>query len=86
MKCMQGYLNLSRGCRESIKKKPTSMDQESVEDVSSRQRDFGLMDQLICQEAVEIKPRNLDRRGICRDSIEKLLRMQKKGFSRGKNI
>ena len=85
MKCMQGYLDQSRRCQESIEKKPTSMDQESVEDVSSRQRDFGSMDQPICQEAVEIKPRNLDRRGICQHSVVKLSRIQKRGFSRGKN-
>ena len=75
MKCMQGYLDQSRRCREFIEKKPTSMYQESVEDVLSRQRDFGSMDQPICQEAVEIKPRNLDRRGICQHSVEKLSRM-----------
>ena len=87
MKCMQGYLDRSRRYRESIEKKPTSMDRESFEDVSSRQRaqDFDLMDLPICRKAVEVKPRNLDRRGICRDSIEKLSRMQKRGFSRGKN-
>ena len=49
MKCMQGYLDRLRRCRESIKKKPTSMDRESVEDVSSIQRaqDFSSMDQPI---------------------------------------
>ena len=40
-----------------------------------------LVDQPICREAVEVKPRNLDRRGIYRGSVEKLLRMQKRGFS-----
>ena len=74
---MQGYLNRSRRCRESIEKKPTLMDRESIEDVSSRQRaqDFGSMDRPICQEAIEVKPRNLDKRGIYRDFVEKLSRM-----------
>ena len=60
MKCMQGYLSRSRRCRESIKKKQTSMDRESVEDMSNRQRaqDFGSID-----------------RPICRDFIKKLSRM-----------
>ena len=63
------------------------MDRESVKDVLSRQRaqDFGSMDRPICQEDVKVKPRNLDRRGIYRDSIEKLSSMQKRGISRGKN-
>ena len=38
MKCMQGYLDWSRRCRESIGKKPTLMDQESVENLSTRQK------------------------------------------------
>ena len=48
------------------------MDWESVEDVLKKQRaqDFGLMDRPICWEAVEVKPKNLDRRGICREAIE----------------
>ena len=72
MKCMQGYLNRLRRCQESIEKNPTSMDRESVEDVSSRQRaqDFGLMDRPICREAIKVKPKNLDRRGICLEAIE----------------
>ena len=72
VKCMQGYLNRLRRCRESIEKNPTSMDRESVEDVSSRQRaqDFGLMDRPICREAIKVKPKNLDRRGICLEAIE----------------
>ena len=37
MKCMKGYLDRSRRCRESIEKKPTSMDRESVEDLLTRQ-------------------------------------------------
>ena len=50
MKCMQGYLDRSKWCRESIEKKPTLMDQESVENVLSKQRaqDFGSMDRPIC--------------------------------------
>ena len=58
MKCMQGYLDRSWRCRESIEKKPTLMDRESIEDVSTRQRaqDFGSMDRLICREDVEVKP------------------------------
>ena len=36
MKCMQRYLDRSRRCQESIEKKPTSMDWESVKDVLSR--------------------------------------------------
>ena len=77
MKCMQGYLSRSRRCRESIKKKQTSMDRESVEDMSNRQRaqDFGSIDRPICREVVEVKPRNLNRGGICRDFIKKLSRM-----------
>ena len=57
------------------------MDWESVEDVSSRQRaqDFGSIDWPICQEAVKVKPRNLDRRGICREAIEDA----EKRFSKG---
>ena len=38
LKCMQGYLDRSRRCRESIEKKPTSMDQEFVKDLSARQK------------------------------------------------
>ena len=85
MKSKQGYLDQSRRFREFIKKKATSMDRESAEDVSSRQRaqDFGSMDRPICSEAVKVKPINIDRRGICRYSVEKLSRMQKRGFSRG---
>ena len=37
-KSMQGYLDRSRRCQDSIKKKPTSMDQESIEDLSARQK------------------------------------------------
>ena len=87
MKCMQGYLDRSRRCRESIEKKPTSMDRESIEDLSSRKRaqDFVSMDRSIYWKVIKVKPKNLDRRGICWDYIEKLLRMQKRGFSRGKN-
>ena len=57
------------------------MDWESVEDVLSRQRaqDFGLMDWPICREAVKVKPKYLDRRGICRETIEDA----KKRFSKG---
>ena len=67
IKCKQGYLDRLRRCQESIEKKPTLMVQEFVEDVLSRKRaqDFGLMDRLICRDAVEVKPKNLDRRGIC---------------------
>ena len=88
MKCMQGYLDWSRRCWEFIEKKPTSMDQEFIEDVSSKQRAqyFGSMNQPICRKAVEVKPRNLNRSGICRDSVEKLSRMQKRGFSRGEKL
>ena len=80
---MQGYLDRSRRCRESIKKKQTLMDRESVEDVSSKQKaqDFGSMDRPIYQKAVEVKPKNLDKRGIYRGSVEKLSRMQNRGFS-----
>ena len=87
MKCMQGYLDRPRRCQESIEKKPTSMDREFVEDVSSRKRaqDFVSMDRCICREVIKVKPRNLNRRGICQDSIEKLSRMQKRGFSKGEN-
>ena len=38
LKCMQGYLDRSRRCRESIEKKPTSMDQEFVKDLSAKQK------------------------------------------------
>ena len=38
MKCTQGYLNRSRRCWVSIKRKPTSMDRESVEDLLARQK------------------------------------------------
>ena len=74
---MQGYLDRSRRCRESIEKKQTLMDREYVEDVSSKQRaqDFGSMDRPIYQKAVKVKPKNLDRKGIYRDSVEKLSRM-----------
>ena len=77
MKCMQGYLSRSRRCRESIKKKQTSMDRESVKDMSNRQRaqDFGSIDRPICREVVEVKSRNLNRGGICLDFVEKLSRM-----------
>ena len=37
-KCMQEDLDGSRSCRATIKQKPTSMDRESVEDLSSRQK------------------------------------------------
>ena len=55
IKCIQGYLDRLRRCRESIEKKPTSMDRESVKDMSSRQRaqDFGSMDRLICRETIK---------------------------------
>ena len=58
------------------------MDRESIEDVLSRQRaqDFGSMDQPICWEAVEVKSRNLDRRGICREAIKDV----EKRFFKGK--
>ena len=38
MKCMQGYLDWSGRCRESIEKKPTLMDWETVEDLSARKK------------------------------------------------
>ena len=71
-KSMQGYLDRSRRCQKFIEKKPTLMDRETVEDVSSRQRaqGFGLMDRPICRETIKVKPRNLDRRGICQEAIE----------------
>ena len=36
--CMQKDLNRLRSCRAAIKQKPTSMDQESVEDLSAKQK------------------------------------------------
>ena len=33
------------------------------------------MDQPSCREAIEVKPRNLDRRDLCRAAIEMLSRM-----------
>ena len=36
--CMQEDLGILRSCRAAIKQKPTSMDRESIEDLSSRQR------------------------------------------------
>ena len=61
------------------------MDRESVKDVLSRQRaqDFGSMDRPICQEDVKVKPRNLDRRGICREAIEDV---EKRFFKGEKHI
>ena len=52
MKCTWGYLDRSRRCRESIKRKPTSMDWESVEDLSARQKVSRWI-----EEAVEILSR-----------------------------
>ena len=48
------------------------MDREFFKDVLSRQRaqDFGSMDRPICREAIKVKPKNLDRRGIYREAIE----------------
>ena len=52
------------------------MDQESIENVSSRQRaqKFGLMDQPSCQEAIEVKSKNFDRKNLCTVAVEMLLR------------
>ena len=63
------------------------MDRESVEDVSSIQRaqDFSSMDQPIYWEVIKVKPWNFDRKGIYQDSIEKLLRIKKRGFLKGEN-
>ena len=36
--CMQEDLDILRSCRATIEQKPTSMDRESVEDLSSRQK------------------------------------------------
>ena len=60
--------NLSRSYLE------ISMDQESIENVSSRQRaqKFGLMDQPSCQEAIEVKSKNFGRRNLCRAAVEKV--------------
>ena len=48
-----------------------SMDRESIEDVLSRQRaqDFGSMDRPIFREDVEVKLKNLNRRGIYQEAI-----------------
>ena len=47
------------------------MDRESIEDVLSRQRaqDFGSMDRPIFREDVEVKLKNLNRRGIYQEAI-----------------
>ena len=59
------------------------MDRESIEDVLSRQRaqDFGSKDRPIFREAVEVKLKNLNRRGIYREAIEDA----EKRFFKGKN-
>ena len=36
--CMQEDLDRLRSCRAAIKQKPTSMDQESVKDLSAKQK------------------------------------------------
>ena len=48
-----------------------SMDRESIKDVLSRQRaqDFGSMDRPIFREDVEVKLKNLNRRGIYQEAI-----------------
>ena len=60
--------NLSRSYLE------ISIDQESIENVSSRQRaqKFGSMDQPSCQEAIEVKSRKLDKRNLCRVAVKKI--------------
>ena len=52
------------------------MDQESIKNVSSRQRaqKFGLMDRPSCREAIKVKSRNLDRRNLCQATIEMMSR------------
>ena len=52
------------------------MDQESIKNVSSRQRaqKFGLMDRPSCREAIKVKSRNLDRRNLCQATVEMLPR------------
>ena len=59
------------------------MDRESIEDVLSRQRaqDFVSKDRPIFREAVEVKLKNLNRRGIYREAIEDA----EKRFFKGKN-
>ena len=48
------------------------MDRESIKDVLSRQRaqDFVSKDRPIFREAVEVKLKNLNRRGIYREAIK----------------
>ena len=70
--------NLSRSYPE------ISMDRESVENVSSKQRaqKFGSMDRPRCQEAIEVKSKNLDRRNLCQAAVEMLLRNCQKDRSK----
>ena len=65
-----------------------SMDRGVVKNLSGRQRAWkiSLMDRPICREAVKVKPRNLDRRGMCRDFVEKLWGCRKEVFQGEKHI
>ena len=53
-----------------------SMDRESIENVSSRQRaqKFGSMDRPSCREAIVVKSKNLDRKNLCQVAVEMLSR------------
>ena len=65
--CMQEDLDQSRSCRATIKQKPTSIDRESVEDLSSRQEVSRWIENLsrIYQEAIKTKSRKLDGSRLC---------------------
>ena len=94
---MKGYLDRSRRCRESIEKKLTSMDRESVEDLSTRQNVSRWIEKLSrsyrnkFQKAqwIEIALTSIEkgRSKILMDSqlsraVENLLRLLKNSFSR----
>ena len=67
-------MNLSRCYRGSVgSKKSVSMDRESVENLSSRQRahKFVSMDWRSCRECVDQEPKNLDEMRCYWDSIKK---------------
>ena len=61
-----------------------SMDQESFENVLSKQRaqKFSSIDRPSCREAIKVKSRNLDRRNLCRAGVKKVLSNYRKDRSK----
>ena len=73
-------MNLSRCCRGSVDGKNTSMDRESVENLSAKQRaqKFCLMD----RDSVKICREKRKKGSIEMESVEKLSSLKKRSFSR----